>query len=641
MPLIARKGKVIYKKRKTVFLKVIPILLMALLWVGFISVRNTRSYYSDKEQFIGNSFIAGAVDFTLSNGNFLDKEAALNFQPGTTTDKTIGMALEPESNPIIYEASTTNVSGDLPFCRALNLDAKFAGTDQFSGNLIDFISDATTTIGDWQYSFSLPDKSTLYNKVCSFDFEYNGRQTAPHHEYKDGGYYDIETASSTLYSWGFRINKVYYDVATDRGSDLDNEWVEIYNQTDANLDITGWQICDDNSCNVIPASTTPYIIPAKGFGIVIASSTTLKYWELKDNIIPILLDDMKIGDGLGNDGDRLILKRPDGVVMDEMNWGTDTGIWNPAAVDVPNGHALGRKPNGYDTNSPSDFVDLGMPEINLINPDWSGTLTWYWTYHYPITWTATNPNGLDSDIKISLYYIKDIDQTNTITPDDPVIKIADSLPNSSNYDWQVPSGFIGYIWIKIVATGPENVMLNSSMISGKIYDPFPEDMWNNQRKMIINSLRKAGLIADDYIPASLAEVENIVARASGHEVSEADSSANASTTSSFSSSTSSNIVVDDIATSTDEMQASTTESLFNNSENVEIDNSTTTPEIIIDGTATSTSDMISSENSASTSSEPITEPIPVPDSVPIGEPVIKPDLDPETVPVLESTIPQN
>jgi len=31
-----------------------------------------------------------------------------------------------------------------------------------------------------------------------------------------------------------------------------------------------------------------------------------------------------IGDGLGNSGDQLILKRPDGVVIDAMNWQTDT-----------------------------------------------------------------------------------------------------------------------------------------------------------------------------------------------------------------------------------------------------------------------------------------------------------------------------
>ena len=31
------------------------------------------------------------------------------------------------------------------------------------------------------------------------------------------------------------------------------------------------------------------------------------------------------------------------------------------AVDVPEGHMLGRKPNGYDTNQANDFVDLAVP----------------------------------------------------------------------------------------------------------------------------------------------------------------------------------------------------------------------------------------------------------------------------------------
>lgn len=500
----------------------ILIILVLIMGAVVINISSTDAFYNDEETSNNNSFIAGALDFGLSDSGFNPILTSVNFESGTTTSKTIGVALESDSNPIKYHASTTNITGDLLFCGTIDLEAQLANTSQFSGKLVDFISAATTTMADWQYDFSLPSNPSFYNSVCSFAFEYNGRQTAPHNEYTNGGYYDIETATSTISSWGFRINKVYYDVDSTHGLEGDNEWVEIYNQTDTALDITDWQICDNSSCDTL-ASSSPIMIPAKGFAVITAASTTWSYWNIPSDVVKIVLNS-DIGNGLGNNGDRLMLKRPDGVVIDKMNWGTDTGVWNPAATDVAEGHMLGRKPNGYDTNQPSDFVDLVPPVLNLISPDQSGTLIWYWTHDYNIQWTATNPNGSDSDLKIDLSYIIDRDNTNTITPGDETVMIGNDLANTGTYHWTVPSGFLGYIWIKIVVRGPENPMLNSQMTSGKIYDPFPEEMWLNQREMIINSLRVAGLIASDYVPISLAEVEAIIAQASGQEVPDSDAS---------------------------------------------------------------------------------------------------------------------
>lgn len=469
---------------KEISFKFVAIILLFALNIGFLNVPVTNAYYNDIENSSGNSWTTGALDFTLTDNGLNPISASLNFESGTTTSKTVGMALEAGSNPIKYTISTIDISGDVTFCDAINLNASLDNQSQFSGSLTSFISSATTTISNWQYNFSL--NSNFYNNICSFSFEYDGRQTLPHNEYADGGFYDIEKASSTIYSWGFRINKVYYDVSPDRGAEGDNEWVEIYNQTDQALDINNWQICDNNSCDAL-ASSSPIMIPAKGFGVITASSTTWNYWEIPNNVVKIVLGN-EIGNGLSNGGDRLILKRPDGAIIDQMNWKNDTGVWNPGATNVPDGHMLGRKPNGYDTNQPSDFVDLAPPLLNLINPDQSGTLTWYWTYNYNITWMAINPNGFDSDLKINLAYIKDIDGSNTITPSDPIIPIASNLFNSGSYNWTVPSGFLGYIWIKISAFGPENPMLNTKMTSGKIYDPYPIELILTDPQTVLDSI---------------------------------------------------------------------------------------------------------------------------------------------------------
>ena len=498
------------------------LLLIALNSVGLNSIGSTVAYYNDIETSTDNTLIAGALDFVLTNGGFSPIEGSLNLQPGTTTSKTIGMALEPLSNPIKYIASTTNVTGDLPFCQAIDLSAQLASISQYSGKLVDFVSGATTTVTNWQYDFGMPASPGFYNSICTFDFEYNGRQTAPHQEYNPGGYDDTEIASSTLYSWGFRINKVYYDVDSAHGVESptgDNEWVEIYNQTDVALDINGWQICDNGSCDIL-ASSSPIMISAQGFAVIAASSTTWKYWDIPSTVVKIELGE-DIGNGLANGGDRLILKRPDGTVMDEMNWQTDTGVWNPGSTDVDEGHMLGRLPNGYDTNQPSDFQDMAVPVVLLINPNQSGNQVWYWTYFYNILWNATNPNGPDSDISINLYWIKDIDGSQTITEADETLPISTGLSNSGIYQWQLPSGFLGYIWVKIVAVGPENPMLNARMISGKVYDPFPLELWLSDPEGVMESLIEMAapeitvsleeeVVEEDAIEAEVVEVSEEV-----------------------------------------------------------------------------------------------------------------------------------
>ena len=273
------------------------------------------------------------------------------------------------------------------------------------------------------------------------------------------------------------INKVYYDVASDRGIEGDNEWIELYNKTDEPVDVSGWTLCDNKSCDVLPASPS---VPAEGFAVITGATTTLDYWHIPDSIVKIILADGKIGNGLHNDNDMLSLTSSDGTVMDRMNYGTpDPGwnhynalnVWNPGAVDVAEGNTLARSPIGYDTNQPGDFVELGPPTVDLIYPDEDGSYTWYWTYNYDIEWAAINLNGDDEDLSINLYWIRDDDGSETITDGDTTNLIVEGTENDGIYNWTVPSGFLGYIWIKIVAVGPENPMLNDISISGDIWDP--------------------------------------------------------------------------------------------------------------------------------------------------------------------------
>jgi len=457
------------------------IIILALNALSLSNIGTTNSYYKDIEASNGNIYHSGEIDFTLTNGEFLPTTSLLNLGVGDTATKEITINIG-DSNPFKYLVEGKNFTGDTDFCDALNAKFSVEGTEMYNNSLSSLITGETETLDSWELILTMP--TTLQNKICNFDTEYKGSQTRHDYPLMDG-YNDTETVSHKIFSWGFRINKIYYDVDPAHGIEGDNEWVEVYNQTDTALDISGWEICDNNSCDTTGADTP--LIPAKGYGVITNANSTWSFWDIPSDVVKIELGE-DIGNGLSNSGDELILKRPDGVVMDEMNWQNDISVWNPGSVDVPEGHMLGREPNGYDTNQPSDFIDLAPPTVLLINPNQSGNQTWYWTYIYNILWNATNPNGPDSDIKINLYWIKDIDQSQTITPADETLPIATDLSNSGTYSWTLPGGFLGYIWVKIVAVGPENPMLNAHMISGKVWDPFPTEMWSIDREMVMESI---------------------------------------------------------------------------------------------------------------------------------------------------------
>lgn len=461
--------------------KATSVLLMTLLLVGLLGTKETKSYYNDTENSENNSFIAGLIDFSLGVSDWQPINTAVSMTPGDTTKKTVEVDPK-DSNPFQYYTESTNETGDSDFCNGLIVTAKLDGVEVYNGPIVDLLTTPTETLDSWEFIYT--SNNDFQNKVCDFDIDYNGWQTRHNlPTYENGGYSDTEKVSNHLASWGFRINKVYYDVKSpERGAEGTNEWVEIYNQTNTPLDISGWQICDNISCNILP--TTP-LIPALKYAIIVADTTTVSsllpaYWYLPSEVTLINIGS-EIGNGLANNADMLTLKRPDGVIVDQMNWGTpDTNwtnynenIWNPGAVDVAEGNVLARIPSGYDTDQASDWKELEPPSVDLLYPDEGGSYTWYWGNSYTITWIATNNNGADSDLDMSIFYIKDVNHDNIISVGDTTFMIAGTTTNDGSFKWTVPFGFTGYIWIYLVATGPENPMLNSGTVSGKIYDPIP------------------------------------------------------------------------------------------------------------------------------------------------------------------------
>jgi predicted ribosomally synthesized peptide with SipW-like signal peptide len=167
---------------------------------------------------------------------------------------------------------------------------------------------------------------------------------------------------STGNSWGhIVINEVYYDVACNKGDDPFDEWLELYNPTDQAISLKDWAITDNHTTRTIHSNKS---IPAHGYALISKSASTWHDWNINPGHTPgveIIELGQLIGNGLDNNGDRVILKSRDGIIIDQMNYGNDHAIWNPAAPDVARGHSLSRNPVGYDTDQAGDFIDNCLP----------------------------------------------------------------------------------------------------------------------------------------------------------------------------------------------------------------------------------------------------------------------------------------
>jgi|GEM_PF-2133906 len=168
------------------------------------------------------------------------------------------------------------------------------------------------------------------------------------------------------------VNEVYYDVNSSKGAETTNEWVEIYNPTSANVDLSNWKICDTNtSCDTIPAGN---ILGPRKFAVIVASATTWDYWpDMPADALKINLNS-NTGNGLSDSGDSVILKNASGAKIDSMSYGSVTTELNPAVTVSRIGNSLARIVKGYDANTANDWIVNATPNPGT-NPSSSGAET--------------------------------------------------------------------------------------------------------------------------------------------------------------------------------------------------------------------------------------------------------------------------
>ncbi len=157
------------------------------------------------------------------------------------------------------------------------------------------------------------------------------------------------------------ITEVAYDLGTDKGSEPGNEWVELYNGTNNDINLSGYVIRDATGSDILP----DVILPAGKFAFITGSSTTAGFWSLPEGTVVVVLPTTTIGGGLANAGDMVTLENPSVVQLDAVSWGTDTTAFSPSVTDVADGHSIARASKTTDTNSAADWVDLETPTPGL------------------------------------------------------------------------------------------------------------------------------------------------------------------------------------------------------------------------------------------------------------------------------------
>ncbi len=122
--------------------------------------------------------------------------------------------------------------------------------------------------------------------------------------------------------------------------DSAGEWFEVYNTTDADIDMDGWEIKDDGSNSHIISETL--VVPANGFKVLGVNSdsganggVTVDYSYSSDI-------------GLSNGDDEIILISTNEDIIDRVAWD------NGATFPDPNGSSMSLNPNKFDSVSNDD-----------------------------------------------------------------------------------------------------------------------------------------------------------------------------------------------------------------------------------------------------------------------------------------------
>ncbi len=166
------------------------------------------------------------------------------------------------------------------------------------------------------------------------------------------------------------INEIMYDPVLN---DNYYEWIELFNPTNYSINISGWSITDNSAEDFLEGDFNngngSTIIPSKGYAIIADHETKIyENFSIPNQTIKLFVDDSSIGNGLGNSGDKIILKNETGMIIDAVEWIEDfSDVPGLPTNEVLEGNSLSRYINIDTNNSSVDFFESKSPTPGCIN----------------------------------------------------------------------------------------------------------------------------------------------------------------------------------------------------------------------------------------------------------------------------------
>jgi Lamin Tail Domain len=127
-----------------------------------------------------------------------------------------------------------------------------------------------------------------------------------------------------------------------------SEWVELYNAGDEPIVLSGWSLFDNFEGFELAAH-----VLAPGAYLTVLSSGALPTGLRSGLMSPT----GTIGNGLANDGDRVLLLDASGRLVDALSYGDDGSVFSPALSLSSEGLSLSRRAGNPDTDAASDFEE--------------------------------------------------------------------------------------------------------------------------------------------------------------------------------------------------------------------------------------------------------------------------------------------
>jgi len=144
------------------------------------------------------------------------------------------------------------------------------------------------------------------------------------------------------------INEIQHD-PPQPGTDAAFEWVELFNCTNETTELEGWNISDNYGSDPVPSLT----LAPHGFAVIAATQDFYTNFPDFTGTI-VFVEDGRIGNGLNNNGDCLILEDSAATIIDALSYGDDASI-TLHCTGVSPGNSLERSPAG------GDFIDNPNP----------------------------------------------------------------------------------------------------------------------------------------------------------------------------------------------------------------------------------------------------------------------------------------